>query len=93
MRSKHLIAAALAAALARAEVHQFAQKAYYRTFNASNPVALRIKPGDTVVTKTLDAAGGDEQGVKRHNVMGNPLTGPFYIEGAEAGDGLVVTFK
>jgi amidase len=71
--------AVLVAVLARAETFHFAPTVYYRTFNATNPIALRVKPGDTVVTKTLDAAGGDEKGIKRHSVMGNPLTGPFYI--------------
>jgi acetamidase/formamidase len=93
MCNRALILTVLAAASARAEVHQFAQKVYYRTFNSSNPIALRIKAGDTVVTKTLDAAGGDEHGVKRHSVMGNPLTGPFYVEGAEPGDALLVTLN
>jgi len=94
MRSAiNILPAIIAAVSANAEVHRFTPEAYYRTFNATNPVALRIKPGDTVVTKTLDAAGGDEKGVMRHKVFGNPLTGPFYVEGAEPGDALVVTLN
>src|SRR5262249_31758524 len=83
----------LSAAVLQAEVHRFAPHVYYRTFSSSNPPALRIKPGDSVITKTLDAAGGDEKGVRRHNSFGNPLTGPFYVEGAEPGDALVVTLN
>lgn len=80
-------------AIVHSEVHRYAPGVYYRTFSASNPVGLRIKPGDTVVTRTLDAGGGDEKGVLRHKVFGNPLTGPFYIEGAEPGDALLVTLN
>jgi acetamidase/formamidase len=91
--SVRLLLAVAAVASVRAEVHHFAPGAFYRTFSSSNPVALRIRPGDTVVTRTLDAAGGDEKGVLRHKVFGNPLTGPFYIEGAEPGDALLVTLN
>src|SRR3974390_2319112 len=90
MRNRTWALALLAGASLGAEVHEFKPTVYYRTFNSTNPVALRLKPGDRVVTKTLDAAGGDENGVKRHPVMGNPLTGPFIIEGAEPGDALLV---
>jgi acetamidase/formamidase len=82
-----------AAAVLHAETHQFAPKLYYRAFSATNPVALRIKPGDTVITKTLDAGGGDENGVRRHETFGNPLTGPICVEGAEPGDALEVILK
>jgi hypothetical protein len=30
---------------------------YYRTFSHDNPVFLRIKAGDVIVTKTLDSGG------------------------------------
>ncbi len=50
---------------------------------------MRIFPGDTVETKSVDAGGTDENG-KRRSPGGNPLTGPFYVEGAWPGDTLVV---
>ena len=50
---------------------------------------LRIKPGDHVITSTIDARGIDSAGVQRGQGS-NPETGPFYIEGAEPGDTLVV---
>ncbi len=50
----------------------------------------RIEPGDAIETKTVDSAGFDLERVRRTRTHGNPLTGPFYIEGAEAGDALVV---
>jgi len=78
----------LACSLA-AETHRVMPSSFYHTFSARHPVLARIRPGDTVVTKTLDAGGQDEQGVHRTEPS-NPLTGPFYIEGAEPGDALLV---
>jgi len=83
----------LFASLLSAATHQVVAERYYRTFSRAHPPILRVKPGDTVVTKTLDAGGLDEKGVRRHPEFGNPLTGPFYVEGAEAGDALVITFR
>jgi len=74
-----------------AETHQVAPTSYYRTFSRSHPVLKRVKPGDIVVTKTLDAGGQDEKDVRRSEPS-NPLTGPFYVEGTEAGDALVIRF-
>ena len=62
---------------------------YYRTFSHAHPVLTRIKPGEVVATKTLDSSGLDEKDVKRSEPS-NPLTGPFFVEGAEPGDALVV---
>lgn len=78
-------------AFQRVETHQVAASTYYNTFSRSHPVLQRIRPGDTVRTKTLDASGRDEKGVQRGRPS-NPLTGPFYVEGAEQGDTLVVRF-
>ncbi len=75
-----------------AETHQVAAQKYYRTFSRQHPVLQRIKPGDTVVTKTVDSGGKDYKGVERSE-GGNPLTGPFYIEGAEPGDAIFVHFR
>jgi amidase len=76
----------------RSEVHKVDAKVYYRTFFRGHPALQKVKPGDTVVTKTIDAFGQDDQGVLRHPEPGNPLTGPFYVEGAEPGDALAVRF-
>ena len=77
---------------ARAETHRFVPSQFYNTFSAAHPPALRIKPGDRVVTKTIDAAGVDTDG-KTVGSGPNPQTGPFYIDGAEPGDMLVVTIE
>src|SRR5437762_4887991 len=71
------------------ETHRFEPKVCYNTFSGADPPALRIKPGDSVNTYTIDAGGKDAAGAQRGRGP-NPETGPFYIEGAEPGDTLVV---
>jgi amidase len=69
--------------------HEFTPTVFYRQFSPINKPVLTIAPGDTVHTTTVDAGGTDEKGVDRV-LGGNPETGPFYIEGAQPGDTLVV---
>src|SRR6188508_2486079 len=78
--------------VARADTHRFMPATFYNTYSFAHPPALRIKPGDRVVTKTIDAAGTDWTG-KSVASGPNPQTGPFYVEGAEPGDLLVVTIE
>ena len=61
---------------------------YHITLGPHEPV-LRIADGDTVITATVDAGGGDERN-EHAAPEGNPQTGPFYVEGAEAGDTLAI---
>ena len=82
----------LTSAFVSAETHQFTPTVFYNTYSFAHPPALRIKPGDRVVTKTIDAGGVDWNG-KTVASGGNPETGPFYIEGAEPGDTIVVTIE
>ena len=72
-----------------AETHRFEPKEFYNTFSGAHKPVLRIKPGDHVVTSTIDARGVDSTGAQRGQGP-NPETGPFYIEGAEPGDTLVI---
>lgn len=72
--------------------HRFVPTQFYTTYSFAHPPALRIKPGDRVITKTIDAGGTDWDG-KSVSPAGNPQTGPFYVEGAEPGDVIVVTFE
>ena len=66
------------------------------TYCHSHPPVLRIKPGDSVVTSTRDASNdvyttGDKTLFPKLDLSKvNPQTGPFFIEGAEPGDTLVV---
>jgi acetamidase/formamidase len=61
-------------------------------FGVAPPVA-RLKPGNILEANSLDCFGnalqkpGDTMALVKGD---NPLTGPFYIEGAEPGDTLVV---
>ena len=86
-----LVAILRACSHVAAETHRFMPERFYGTYSAAHPPALRVKPGDTVVTKTIDAAGVDWNG-KSVAQGPNPQTGPFFVEGAEPGDVLVVTF-
>lgn len=61
-------------------------------YGPAEPVA-HLKPGDILDTNTLDCFGnalrkpGDTLSMSKGD---NPLTGPFYIDGAQPGDTLVV---
>jgi amidase len=70
-------------------VHRFQPSHYYTTIGSHEPV-LRIADGDSIAALTVDAAGGDASG-ERVTAPGNPMTGPFFVEGAEPGDALAVT--
>jgi amidase len=91
MRPRHPIALLFAASLI-AQNRPIVPDRYYRTFSHTNPVFQRIKPGEVVVTRTLDAGGQNDRS-EQVSPGSNPLTGPFYIEGAEAGDALAVTLR
>jgi len=66
---------------------------YYSFFSAATKPALTIQPGDTIVTSSIDCEGFDKNLIKRSvGPAVNPLTGPFYIEGAENGDVLKISF-
>ncbi|MBV8477474.1 MAG: acetamidase/formamidase family protein, partial [Acidobacteria bacterium] len=61
-------------------------------YGVAPPVA-RLKPGDVLDTNTVDAFGNaiKKPGDTLSMVKGdNPLTGPFYVEGAAPGDTLAV---
>jgi amidase len=61
-------------------------------YGPATPVA-HVKSGDTIETNTLDAFGNalKKPGDKLSAVTGdNPLTGPFYLDGAQPGDTLAV---
>lgn len=79
-----------ALATAHGETHRVVNEVNYHTFSKEHPIQARLKPGDRVITKTVDSAGFDYAGVRHTKTHGNPLTGPFYIEGAEPGDALVI---
>lgn len=66
--------------------------------NSIDPV-LSVAPGSTVGLETLDASGGQLNNMSTLDDLlqlsfdkVNPVTGPIYIEGAEPGDAVAVTF-
>jgi amidase len=69
-------------------VHHFQPDHYYNVIGTAAPV-LRIQPGDTVHTSCVDAHGLDIN-AQEITPPGNPMTGPFFVEGARPGDTLVV---
>ncbi len=68
--------------------HRFEPKIFHNTLGTHAEV-LRVQPGDTISTVTVDARGVDE----RNQTLAsgpNPMTGPFFLEGAAPGDALRV---
>jgi amidase len=82
----------LPAALA-AQTKPLVPTTYYRTFSHTNPLLKRIRAGEVVSIQTVDSSGRDLQGEVRHPEPGNPLTGPFFIEGVEPGDAIRVQLR
>jgi amidase len=71
---------------------EFTPIEFHRVLSADVPPVMRIWPGDTVHTTSVDAGGQDEKSAFRV-AGGNPLTGPFYVEGAMPGDTVAITIK
>jgi acetamidase/formamidase len=90
--SAFVVSVLATASFVGADTLRFVPDKYFNTYSFAHPPALRIKSGDRVVTKTIDAAGTDWNG-KSVASGPNPQTGPFFIEGAEPGDMLVVTVE
>ena len=87
-----LASAVLLVHSAAGETHRFEPTGYHNTFSFAHEPVLRIAPGDRVVTRTIDARGFDSDG-RQVGERPNPQTGPFFVEGAEPGDVLVVRFE
>lgn len=86
-----LLTVAFAAAALRADTHRFTPQTFVTTFSASHAPVLRLKSGDRVQTATADVstAGADQASTAALP----PQTGPFFVEGADPGDLLVVTIE
>lgn len=94
MKKYLIMALAVLACQAEAQKHKavvFKPTAYYSQFSAANAPVLTIHPGDTIYTSTVDCNGFDSLGHQlTEKDAVNPLTGPFYVEGAAPGDILKV---
>jgi amidase len=89
MKPGSLCAAVLLPALLAGQVRQIVPKTYYHTFSQAHPVLQKIRSGERIATRTIDAGGQDQRGAWVSQSP-NPETGPFYIEGAQPGDALAV---
>ncbi len=69
-------------------IHTFKPARYYNTLGSHEP-ALVIADGDTIITTCVDAWGQDERG-ERITRAGNPMSGPFFVKGAQPGDALAI---
>jgi acetamidase/formamidase len=71
-------------------LHEFEPTHFHTTIGSHEPV-LRVRSGDVIRTWTVDSGGYDRN---QDDITdgGNPQTGPFYVEGADAGDTLRVRF-
>jgi amidase len=69
--------------------HDYDPKQFHNFYSPTLTPVMHLFPGDGVKTRTLDSRGQDRDGSPRAP-RGNPLTGPFYVEGAMPGDTLVV---
>jgi amidase len=69
-------------------IHDFEPTTFHLSIGSHEPV-LRVASGDTVRTWCVDSGGYDRNGEDLTD-GGNPMTGPFYVEGAEPGDTLSV---
>src|ERR1700733_8554617 len=84
-----LVLSCAAAAQTAVKYHATINDVKY-VYGSGAPVA-HAKPGDIIETNTLDAFGnvlkkpGDTQSLVKGE---NPLTGPFYVDGAQPGDTL-----
>jgi amidase len=69
-------------------IHDFEPTHFHLTIGSHEPV-LRVASGDTIRTWCVDSGGYDRNGEDLTD-GGNPMTGPFFVEGAERGDTLAV---
>lgn len=71
-------------------IHHYFPTHYHVAIGTPAP-ALYIQDGDTVITTTVDANGYDAS-AQIITAEPNPMTGPFFVEGAMPGDALAVHF-
>jgi acetamidase/formamidase len=75
-----------------AVVHYELKMNELKTVYGPLPPVMHVKPGDTIDTTTVDADGKEAEAAGFKVNGPNPLTGPFYVDGAEPGDILKVKF-
>ena len=73
-------------------IKRIAPDTFWNTLDHKHPVAARLKPGEVAFTRLLDAGARDYMNVQRAQPS-NPMVGPIYIEGAEPGDAIAISFR
>lgn len=72
-------------------MHRFTPGILHNTIGSHAPV-LTVASGDTIIAATVDAHGFDHLGNQIAS-RPNPMTGPFFVTGAEPGDTLLVAIR
>jgi len=79
-------------------IHQLGDDHKHKTWNRQQPPVLTITPGEQVSLKAPDASDGEltrdstTQDIAQIDYRNlDPLVGPIYVEGAQAGDALEIT--
>ncbi len=79
--------------------HTIHQHQHHFGWDHSLDPVLSVTPGQTVEIETIDSSGGQLNATSELGDLSalsfdavNPVTGPIYIEGAEPGDAVAVTF-
>lgn len=64
------------------------------------PPKVRVEPGESLLIETIDSSAGQITSASSLDDLinldfsrVNPVTGPIYVEGAQAGDAIAVTFQ
>ena len=68
--------------------HVFQPRIFHNAIGLGDPVHS-VEDGDTVITQTIDAWGFDSKD-EQVATRPNPVTGPFFVRGAETGDTLEI---
>lgn len=72
-------------------MHRFTPTTLHNSIGSHAP-AMVIASGDSVTAATVDAHGFDFRGDKIGD-RPNPMTGPFFVTGAEPGDALLIAIR
>ena len=79
--------------------HTIHQHHHHFGWDRSIDPVLSVSPGQTIEVQTIDASGGQLGPDSTLTDLGNlsfdkvnPVTGPIFVEGAEPGDAVAITF-
>lgn len=79
-------------------MRRFSSAPLYYEFSRHHPPRAHVQSGERLLVETEDAFSGqirrhDDRRDKARMPFSNPLTGPFFVEGAEPGDALAVRIE